>query len=136
MIDVFERIRYVKEIIQAIYPKMSKTEIKHRLKLIARTLGGTRGALSEEDKIIFSLLFKRGIKPGTAYSWYRVLGLPEYIQQELREKRISMREAFSKNLDNNRPQEVLAEELRSEIIEYVNKIAQKDFLRGGEYALR
>lgn len=136
MIDVFERIRYVKSIIQATFPKMTKTEIGYALKKIARTPKGRINGLSETEKDILSLLLRHDIKPGTAYSWYRVLSLPEYLQNEIQERRMSMREAFGKNLHNNKPQEVLAEELCHDMLEYVNKIAQKDFLKGGEYALK
>ncbi len=136
MIDVFERIRYVKEIVQAMYPKITREEIRYHLKRIARMRREKISEMSEKEQIINSLLLRHNIKPSTAHTWYRVLNLPLYLQQEIQEKRLSMTEAFSENLQRNRPNEVMAEELRAEIIGYVEKIAQNDFLRGGEYANR
>lgn len=136
MIDVFERIRYVKEIVQAIFPKITREEIRYYLKRIARMRKDKLSELSEKEQIINSLLLRHKIKPSTAHTWYRVLNLPLYLQQEIQGRRMSMMEAFAENIQNNRPTQVMAEELRSEIISYVEKIAQNDFLRGGEYANR
>jgi len=136
MIDVFERIRFVSRLVQTMFPRMTRQEIRYNLRALGRHYDDSRRALTEERALIRSFLLNHNIKPKTAYNWFRVLTLPTYIQQEIREHRLSMTESFGKNLEQNRPLQIMEEELRREIVGYAKGIAEKDFLGGGEYVIR
>lgn len=136
MLDVFERIGAVKKIVRATFPEMRVPEMRRHLSHIRKFEVGVCRELSERQEVIRDLMAIHQIRVGTAYHWFRVTTLPEYIQAQLRNREISVTEAFRRNLERNRPQEVLAEELRTEILNYVEKLAERDFLGGGEYALR
>ena len=136
MLDPFERMRYVKGLVQVAYPKVTREEIKMSLRRITRFQQNPTAPMTQKDEVILDVMIQHKIKPGTAYSWFRVLSLPPYLQQQIRDKELSLNEAGRTNLEANRPKEVLADELRREILDYVNKVAEEDFLQGGEYAVR
>lgn len=136
MLDVYERIRFVSRVVQAIYPRITRKEIRYNLRALGRHYDDSRRQLSEEQAVIRSLLQKYDIKPKTAYNWFRVLTLPAYIQQEIREQRMTMNEAFRRNLEQNRPDQIMEDELCNEISGYAKGIAESDFLGGGEYVVR
>ncbi|MFH0870224.1 MAG: hypothetical protein V1866_04165 [archaeon] len=136
MIDPFERTRYIKNIVQMIYPKISHEELNTCIQRIAKHKYRKQMKLSEKESVICDLLLQHQIKPATAYLWYKVRNLPAYLQQEIRDRKLSMTEAFQKNLESNKPIQVLGEELGKEIQEYVNELAKRDFLRGDDYAIQ
>jgi len=115
---------------------MTRKEIRYNLRALGRHYDDSKRRLTEEQAIIRSLLLQINIKPKTAYNWFRVTTLPGYIQQEIRERRISMNEAFNKNLESNKPEQTMESELCAEILNYSQGIAEKDFLGGDEYAFR
>jgi hypothetical protein len=128
-------MKYVKSIVQIMYPRITYEEIKSILANLTKYDVGRKKEISEQERIVLDLLLQHQMKPATAYNYYRVLNLPAYLQEEIRQRNITMNEAFHKNLESNRTFEVLADELRRDIITYVSELAKKDFLRGDDYAI-
>ena len=136
-IDVFEKVRRIREYIDQHLPEIEGDRLIHmlahcRVYWEGKFYYGRRTAdpeirktrklldLTKTEAILYDLLIKSGLNPSTIYRYFLAARVPEDLMKEVRMQRMSVRKAMEinanrKRVRNNRKGWEMLEEIRSVI---------------------
>lgn len=133
MQDYFERLKEFKKLVQISYPNISEDEIILAVDHIARHIRGERKNLSDQERVIYSILLKWGVyKPKGLYNVIYIWRYPSHIQDLLKRGEITLKKAIELHRDYKiKTDDQREAEIRQDILKAIMKLP--DYY-GGEVA--
>ena len=96
--NVFEKLKDVREIVRNVYPNLDVEELKVITQFLANKWHGNKRKnvkLTQKQMCVYELLLKNGHNPATVYKWILATSSPKEIRDKLRNNKISLRDALS-----------------------------------------
>lgn len=95
--DVFEKIESAKKILRTVYADKSDRDFKRILCHCVYHKQGRKSELLGEEREFYDFLMKNKLNPKTLYEYFLFYDAPDHIKAQLREGKISLREAQSRS---------------------------------------
>src|SRR3989344_3980155 len=130
--SIFDKVNEVKQHIKATLPEVDSDRLIHMLSHCRRYYEGNlyygrrsieenqqkKRDLTETERILYDLLLKMNLNPGTAYRWFLATRVPFDIKEKLEKGMISQRKAMEISANRKRVREsniglLMMEEIRT-----------------------
>lgn len=96
--NVFQKIKQVREAINCTYPEMTAEDIRKEVEFLARKWHKSKrrkdSALTRQQLTIYEILRKNSYAPGTVYKWLLLTTAPQQVKDKLQINSISIIQAL------------------------------------------
>jgi len=97
--NVFQKIKIVREIIKEVFPKMEIEQLTQEVQFLANNWHGKKRKtgikLTRQQMVLYDLLLKNQYYPDTVYRWLLLATAPEDVKEKLRNQEISIKTALN-----------------------------------------
>lgn len=93
MITIYDKLVDFRHAVHTTLGRMTDHELRIMVDHISRESEGTRSTLSDKERQLKDILLRQGYKPRTVMSWFNALRYPSYLQQAMKDGRMSLRQA-------------------------------------------
>ena len=112
---VFERVKYVKQILRPATEGLSNRDIRGVVLQIKHYYSGRRKELGPVHRTVNDLLLKHSLTAKTVYTWFLLEDAPQHIKDKLKAGKISLKDAsamsaaWKKNVSTRAGKEIIAQ---------------------------
>lgn len=107
--SAFRRVEVVKEIIRELFPEIKEKQISVLLSRVSHHHYEKTLPIGTKELLLYDTLIKHGYNPYRVYKWFRLSILPENIQDEIEQGRLTPENALKINGNRNRQKAISAE---------------------------
>ncbi len=123
--NIFQKVKTVRELVNAVYPILSLVEIKEILQFLANNWHGNKQkkhtTLTQQQLAIYELLINNSYNPATVYKWFLLATAPPEIKEKMAQEQISIRDALREKRKLNNYVSTTEQEFINAVISFMEK---------------
>ena len=132
MSNVFDKIGALKKVVRATFGDLSDKDILVSVDHICRYKEGVRKHLSLKERALMDFILREGFNCKTVVCWLRVLKLPRFIKDQIRNENLSVTAARRIYRDYKiKTDSKIEEEIQVEIRRYFRSMNLQEFIDEG-----